>query len=237
MIIIGIIVLAMVAVPIAWVGTLTTSYLLRIKSGERISLNDVRKNASLLKDATATNVSPESLDQLVPTGLAAEMGNRDARITIVAFIDYECPHCADFAPVLRRVMETEKQNIHLVIRHFPIIDPSASRISADAALCVLDQGQEKYWRFFDQLFADQTKRTRDDFLTMAKIAGADVTAFDTCFTSRKHDLDVDADFSFGRSVGVEGTPTIFLNRAKIQGAMTEDVFKQIIQRAKDALPQ
>jgi protein-disulfide isomerase len=237
LIVIGVVVLVIVAVPIAWVGTLTTSYLFRINSGERISLSDVRKNASFLKDATQTTVTSESLDKLAPDGLAPELGNRDARITVVAFIDYECPHCADFAPVLRRVMEAEKSDIHLAIRDFPIIDATASRVSANAALCVLDQGQEKYWRFFDQLFADQTKRTRDDFLTMAKIVGADVTAFDACLTSRKHDLEIDSDFALGKSVGVEGTPTIFINRAKIQGAMSEDILKQIVQRAKDALPQ
>jgi protein-disulfide isomerase len=239
LLIVGIVVIAIVAGPMAWVGTLMTSYLIRMKSGERITLTDIRKNASTLKDTGDVNggVSSDDLDKLVPDGLVPEFGNRDARITIVAFIDYECPHCADLAPVLRRVMEAEKADVHLVIRDFPVIEPTASRITANAADCILAQGEEKYWRFFDELYADQTKRTRDDFLTFAKIAGADVTAFDACLSSRKYDLSIDDSLAFGKKIGVEGTPTIFVNRAKIQGAMSEDMLKSIIQRAKEALPQ
>ncbi len=235
---VGIIVIAIIAVPIAWVGTLTTSYLFRIKSGEQINIASIQKNASVL-DVSGAPATPTSadLDALVPTGASPELGNRDARITVVAFVDYDCPHCADFAPVLRRVMESERGDVHLVIRDFPIIDPTQSRITANAADCALDQGQDKYWRYFDQLYADQTRRTRDDFLTFAKIAGADVTAFDVCLSSRKFDLKIDNDFTYGQKVGVEGTPTIFINRGKIQGAMSEADLTSIIERAKAALPQ
>jgi len=216
-----------------------TSYLVRMKSGEQLTLDDVRRNASTLQDESgvSANVLSEDLDRLVPAGTAPELGNRDARITIVAFMDYDCPYSADFAGALRRVMETEKSNVRVVIRDFPVIDALASRITANAARCALAQGQEKYWRFFDEIFADPSKRTRNDFLAFAKIAGADVTAFDACLASRAYDLEIDESLAFGKRVGVSGTPTMFVNRARIQGAMSEEILGTIIQRAKDALPQ
>jgi protein-disulfide isomerase len=239
LLVVGIIAIAIIAVPLAWVGTLMTSYLARMKTGEHLTLADVRKKTSVLADTSdvSKDALPSDLDRLVPDTSVPELGNRNARLTLVAFMDYECSHSADFASALRRVMETEKGDVRLVIRDFPVIDAAASRISANAARCVLDQGQEKYWRFFDQLFADQSKRTREDFLTFAKIAGADVTAFDKCFSSRPYDLAIDESLAFGKKVGVSGTPTTFVNRVRIEGAMSEEMLRRLIDRAKEALPK
>lgn len=227
-----------VALPMAWFGFATYGYYTQIASGEGLTLEDVRIQSSIADVVANTDVTANDLKQLKPSGMAPELGSRSARLTIVAFIDYGCPFCAENAHTMRRVMTDFDDRVHLLIRDYPVTNPTGgSRKVALASNCVLEQGQEKYWRFHDLVFADQSKTSDEVLREFASVANVNTAAYEACMGEQRYDLKIDNDIDVGKRAGVEGTPTMFFNGAKVQGAMKEDVLVRLIEGYLEALPQ
>jgi protein-disulfide isomerase len=199
---------------------------------------DLRLKSSIAKIATNADVTIEDLRRLKPNGMAPELGSRTARITIIEFVDYQCSFCAQNSPAVRRVMYEMEDLVHFMIRDYPVIDPTGrSRSVALAANCVLEQGQEKYWRFHDLVFTDISKSSAAEVREHASQSNVDLSEFDTCMEERRYDLKIDNDIDVGKQAGVQGTPTFFVNGAKYQGYLDEKVLTQIINYYLEALPQ
>jgi len=124
--------------------------------------------------------------------------------------------------------------VKLVFRDFPIqqIHPEAT-IAAMAAQCAGDQG--KYWEYHDRVFRQQDRGTDD--LVRFKAAdlkkwGADIrldaAAFNACLDSARYQDEVAKDYADGTAVGIQGTPTFFINGRVVGGAQSFPVFKKII---------
>ncbi len=238
LIIVGTFIFILMAVPLGWFGVMTYGYYKMIASGEMTTLEDLRLKSSIAKIATNANVTEEDLRRLKPNGLAPELGSRTARIEIIEFMDYQCPFCEQNASVVRRVMYEMGDRVHFMIRDYPVIDPMGrSRSVALAANCVLEQGQEEYWRFHDLFFTDISKASTDELRAFASQAGADISEYDTCVEERRYDLKIDNDIEVGKQAGVEGTPTFFVYGAKYQGYLDDKVLSQIINYYLEALPQ
>jgi len=238
MILLGAFVLILVAVPIVWFAITAYGYYASLEGGEIMTLEDLRLRSSIAKIAANADVSDEDLRRLKPNGLAPELGSRTARIEIIAFIDYQCPFCAQAAPVIRRVMYEMGDRVHFLIRDYPVIDPAGrSRSAALAANCVLEQGQEEYWRFSDLFYTDISKASDAELRSFASESGADLSAYDACVKDRRYDLKIDNDIEVGKQAGVAGTPTFFVNGVKYQGYLDDKTLTRIINYYLEALPQ
>jgi protein-disulfide isomerase len=235
---IGALVLTIIAIPAVYLGALTFNYYGKIRSGEMKSLEDRRMQRSISLIAANANVTQEDVDRLKPVGLAPEIGSRNARVTVVEFVDYQCPYCKEVALPVRRVMEGMGDRVHFVVRHFPIPELYAdARNAALAANCVLEQGQKAYWRYSELLFADQERHSLDGLRQSAVLANINVARFDECMAERRYDLKIDRDMEVGRQAGVQGTPTFFVNGVKYEGVFNEKELTQIINYFLESLPQ
>jgi protein-disulfide isomerase len=158
-------------------------------------------------------------DRIQKTPITEEdwsLGSPDAPATLLEYGDFECPYCAMARPELESVVEADPDTIRLVYRHFPIttIHPHALT-AAEAAEAAGAQG--KFWEMHDMLFENQDRLEYEDLVEYAEEIGLDVKRFDREMKSRRYEGEVKKDFRQGMKDGVNGTPTIFINRIRYDG--------------------
>jgi protein-disulfide isomerase len=164
------------------------------------------------------------------------LGNPEAQIEIVEFLDYECPFCRQTAPALRAFMAAHADQVILTVRDFPLetLHPSAMS-AAIAARCVFAQGDpNKYWRYHDVLFAEQDNLSSPALRVYAEAVGVDVAQYDECVSSRATEEGIRNSMADGAAAGVSGTPTFFVNGRTIPGALDretlEEMFRQLTEK-------
>jgi len=223
-------------------GVMTVSYYVKIKNGEIATGAERVIQESIAHAKANQNPTKEDLERLIPSATTPEYGDPDARITIVEFVDYQCPYSQDSATSVRAVMEAYKDKVHFYIRDYPITElhPEA-RNAALAANCALEQGQKAYWRYSDFLFGTpQDTFSMEMFRTLASRANINVARFDECMAKRTYDVKIDKDIDDAKNAGAQGTPTFFINGVMYPqggGALNEYVLTEVIKSALDSLPK
>jgi protein-disulfide isomerase len=145
------------------------------------------------------------------------LGRPVAPITLLEYADFECPYCATTSPVLESLVREFPDVIRLVFRHFPLttLHPHAAR-AAEAAETAGDLG--RFWPMHDTLFRHQRQLDDELLPRYAETAGVDRRRFVAEMSQHAHQRDVLQDFRRGLVDGVHGTPTIFINRRRYDGA-------------------
>jgi protein-disulfide isomerase len=157
------------------------------------------------------------------------IGPANAPITIVEFSDYECPFCREWqSTVYDELLKAYPNRIRFVYRDFPLlsIHPDAEP-AAEAADCAGDQG--KYWDFHDRLLAADALGEKT-YLAIAGQLGLDTARFTKCIQSQQFRAEVMSDFKDGVTLGINGTPTFFVNGYRMEGAQPLAEFKKFIDQ-------
>lgn len=133
------------------------------------------------------------------------LGNKNAKVTLVEYSDFECPFCGRFYPTVKQAMQNFSGKIRLVYRHFPLtqIHPEAEP-AAMASECADEQG--KFWEFHDKLFENQTQLGSAYYSQVARDLGLNVTKFSDCLSTKKYLQKVQSQAATGDAAGVRGTP-------------------------------
>lgn len=135
------------------------------------------------------------------------LGPTDARVVLVEFFDFGCPHCQEFAPVLEQVAAAYPTDVVIYFKEFPLSSHTQSKGAAQAALAANKQG--KFLDYYKLLFANQGAQGKDDLDKYARQLGLDMTKFEADMQAAAP--EVEAEKSEGEAVGVEGTPTLYIN--------------------------
>jgi protein-disulfide isomerase len=145
------------------------------------------------------------------------LGPKDAPITIVEFSDFHCPFCARATPTMDRLMNNYSGKIRRVWRHYPLaMHPGAAR-THEASECAYEQG--KFWEYHHKLFATQGGARDDEALTaLGKQTGLDEKKFKECLTTGKYRNLIQQEIAKADKIGVNGTPTFFVNGQEVAGA-------------------
>ncbi|MBE0691228.1 MAG: thioredoxin domain-containing protein [Anaerolineae bacterium] len=163
----------------------------------------------------------------VDTANNPSVGPADAPVTVIEFSDFRCSFCKRFHDTtFDPLLEQYGDQIQFVVRDYPIFG-QASYEAALASECAHDQ--DKFWEYYDSLFADQSTFTRDGFLARAESLELDVPAFTACFDDETHMQEIVADYQAGEALGVGGTPTFFVNGRPLVGAQPIDAFINVIE--------
>lgn len=163
----------------------------------------------------------------IQNGAVFEKGNKNAPVTMVEFTDYQCPFCGQFfTQTYKSLVDTYVKNgkLRIIVRDRPLSFHPNARPGAIAARCAGQQG--KYEQMHDQLFGNQADwSTLAGDAASAKLSeyagklGLNAGKFESCLKDENIGKAVDADAALADSVGASGTPTFFMNKERIVGAM------------------
>jgi protein-disulfide isomerase len=165
----------------------------------------------------------------IPTDGFPSLGPADAPITIVEFSDFECPFCRRFQQeTYKGLLDSYPGKIRFVYRNLPLtsIHPDAFP-AAVAALCAGDQ--DAFFPYHDKLFSSE-QLGQEVYVQYASELGLDMDVFQACIGSDRHDEAIKADSDFAIKLGINSTPTFFINGLALVGAQPLDVFKQVIDK-------
>ena len=165
----------------------------------------------------------------IPTEGYPSLGPADAKIVIVEFSDFQCPYCRSFhAETFKALLDAYPGQVRFVYRNFPLtsIHPGAMP-AAVASLCANDQNA--YWDFYEKLFSSEDL-DEATFVKYATDLGLNVDTFTTCLSAGGHDAAIKQDMDFSINLGVQSTPTFFVNGLAMVGAQPLSSFKQLIDK-------
>lgn len=155
-------------------------------------------------------------------------GNASAAVYLVEFSDFQCPSCKLVKPIVDEVVETNKDKLLFVYRHFPLDQHQFAIKAALAAEAAGKQG--KFWEMYDLLFANQEQFTDEIFLTLAKQLNLNEEVFSQDMKDPNLHDTILTDRKFGLSIGINSTPTFFLNGNKLNLRSYNDI-KTEVERA------
>ncbi len=142
----------------------------------------------------------------------------ESKITLVEFADFQCPACGAAHPYVKELLETYKGKITFIYRHFPLPQHKNARLAAKAAEAAGEQG--KFWEMYDVLYEKQAEWSESEnplelFTRYATSINLTMAAFTQSIQSVKFDDAIQTDYADGIRVGVNSTPTFFLNGKKL----------------------
>lgn len=170
------------------------------------------------------------------------LGREDAPVVIYEFSDYQCPYCAESAasvlPGLRQ-REIPNGTVRYVFVDFPLPAHPHARPAARAARCAGEQG--RYWEMHDRLFAAQgdwsaSRQPAELFRRYAGELGLDADRFAACLDSNRFDAELSASVADGERLQVQGTPTLFVNGRRIDGAVPLSALRTLIEQEARSAP-
>jgi protein-disulfide isomerase len=173
-------------------------------------------------------------------------GNKDAKVTIVNYDDFECPFCSRMHQTLfPEVFKAYADRVRVIYKDYPLVEihPWATRAAVNAN-CLAAQNNEAYWDFADYVHANQKevnggeKTSREQqFATLDRIAleqgkkhNLDSAQLQTCVKAQKEDA-VRTSMREADKLGVNATPTLFVNGEKLDGAVSASELRAVLDRA------
>lgn len=209
-------------------------------SGRVDSLQQQLQNQAQPSQTTPTQ--PPQLNEAGATALGVKVdlsgktprGDKDAKLSIIEFSDFECPFCGLVEPTLVQLLSKYNSSLNLYYVNLPLHAHSYN--ASEAYECALSQG--KGWEMHDLLFQSRinanNNNTEPDFspqalVGMAKQLNLDTNSFNTCLLQEQTKGIVDADMAQSQKLFTQlGTPTFIINCNEYEGAMPYDSFKKVI---------
>ncbi|HEX6559301.1 MAG TPA: thioredoxin domain-containing protein [Longimicrobiales bacterium] len=195
----------------------------------------LRKNAGQTAMAPVVVPGAEDPQALVAKAQGVAQGPDAAPAKMLVFSDYECPYCGEFAYMIEPTLVkefVEPGKLQLVFYDFPLGGAHKySFLAARAARCAGDQG--KFWQYHDLLFGKQSEWSAESNVPMGKFldygnqVGLNADTFKGCVQSDKYQDIVSANHTLGERLGVNSTPTIFVNGRRVEGRSMEDLLQNL----------
>ena len=175
-----------------------------------------------------------NLDQIKLDG-QPNYGKAGAPVTIVVYGDFQCPVCKVEADVMRKnLVQNFPDKVQVYFKDFPLesIHPWA-RAASDEGRCIYQQDPQAFWKFHDWIYENQEGITPETLnskvMTWAGTAGVDSIQLGRCVDGKAADKEVAQNIAEGRAMGLNATPTLFINGRKFEGAIEWPIMQQLVQ--------
>jgi protein-disulfide isomerase len=145
------------------------------------------------------------------------LGPGNARVTLVEYGDYECPHCAAANPVVKLVLKHFGNSIQFVFRHFPLsqVHPNAQPAAESAEFCA---AHGYFWEMHDSIYENQNELGLPLLFALVSALGLSEAELREALVNGTFEEKVKHDFLGGVRSGVKGTPTFFINDSRHHGS-------------------
>jgi protein-disulfide isomerase len=197
-----------------------TIHTLRLKKARDAYIAQLRSDYGVVVELSLPSAQVE-------VGEAPRLGAANAPVQVIEFADYECPYCQQVNADLGKLREQFGDKVSLVYKDFPLPMHPLAQKAAEAAHCAGAQG--KFWEFHDYLF--QSKRLQTTYLKEeARTLKLDTDRFDKCLQSGEERDLVKKDSDEGQQLGLEGTPSFFVNGHFMSGAISYAKLRDTVQQ-------
>jgi protein-disulfide isomerase len=194
-------------------------------------------------DKNPSDVGKNNAGSIEITDADWQQGNREAKLILVEYGDFQCPACGAYHPMLDALMSEFGDNLMFVYRHFPLTSIHPNALPAAQATEAAGK-QEQFWQMHDVLFENQPEwsNTRDAlkvFTGYAQNSGLDVEQFRNDYNSQSVKAKINKDSTSARKLGVNSTPSFFLLKRissgitseKLQNPRSLEEFRALIKNA------
>lgn len=185
-------------------------------------------------DTSASPTEPSTADLEVVGKFTPVEGPATAKVTLVEFMDFQCPACGVYHELVMLPLRAKYAGkVRFAQRQFPLADLHPQAVGAAVAgICAHQQG--RYFAYSDKLYANQKNLFRINLSAYASEIGLDMKRFEGCLDDPSALELVLQDREAGLGFGIQGTPTIILNDAIIEGTPNlESMSRLIDERLKD----
>lgn len=165
------------------------------------------------------------------------LGNANAPVTLEEFGDFECPPCGMVHPILKNLAtEFGPTRLRIIFREFPLVPAHVHALAAARAAEAAGL-QGKFWEMHDMIYEHQKDwhdafDVRPTFEGYAKTIGLDMEQFQRDNTSEAVERRIFLDGKRGHSLGVQGTPTVYLNGSEVPfQSLQQDELRKLINAA------
>ena len=155
--------------------------------------------------------------QDITLGINPPKGNPDSNIIMIEFSDFQCPACKASQSIISEILD--EYDIVLYYRNFPLSIHENSFIAAEAAQCANEQNS--FWQYHDILFENQNNLDKENLKKYAQELNLNLEQFSYCLESEKYKGEIKKDINNGKSYGVRGTPSFFINGRKVSPVKEE----------------
>lgn len=164
----------------------------------------------------------------IEAGKSPSKGPDTAKVTIIAFSDFQCPYCTRGKDTLEQIAKAYPNDVKIVFKNLPLPFHQQALPAAKAALAANNQG--KFWEMHDKLFDNQQKLNPAYYEEVAKELKLDLEKFKKDMASPEVAKQIDEDKEIAAKNEIQGTPGFFVNGVAVKGAYPFDHFKMIIDR-------
>lgn len=196
---------------------------------DRIALLDGSRLVLSSSDPSRVSVLRYNRIYTIDTTNRAFKGPADAKVTIVVFDDYQCPYCARLERFIEQVMEQFPTEVRYVIKHFPLSSHPFAHKGAMAALAAGKQG--KFWEFHSRLLKNHDQVDEQKIVEVAGELGLDMDQFEKDRQLESSRQLIREDIENGKTIGVTGTPSAFINGKRIRnrelGTLPELIIREL----------
>jgi protein-disulfide isomerase len=160
-------------------------------------------------------------------------GPAKAPVMLVEFSDLQCPHCKEAAPGIEQLLAQEP-DAHFVFQNFPLPAHNWAEKAAEYVDCVGQgsAGGDAVWKFIQKAYDEQTNITESNadekLKAIVTASGAKADEVAACVAKPDTKARVEASVALGRSVGVNGTPSLFINGRMVSANAPVDTLKKIV---------
>lgn len=231
------------ATAILALGTIGFILLTSCLLTQKCSVNGLSLDSNNSKPTVVNNPSPSANDNTAPsapTGTVPAVtdddhirGDKNAKVTMIEYSDFQCPYCGAFDPTITKVFESYKGKVRWVYRHFPLSFHPNAEPAALASECASEQG--KFWEFLDLAFKNQDALSPDFYTKFATDNKLDTKKFADCISSQKYLKKIQDQAQSGGAAGIDGTPGTFLigkdgSATPIKGAVPFETLKAAVDK-------
>ena len=212
--------------------------------GSRTTSHDflLSKDRKTLAHLEKIDISQDLMSKIDVKG-RPERGNANAKVTIVNYDDFQCPYCSRMHAVLfPNLLKQYGDRVRFIYKDYPLIEihPWAMHAAIDAN-CLGDQNSDAYWEFADYVHANQKvvsgSNPSEAFANLDRAASEqaekhhlDAQKVSAC-VKKSDESGVRASMAEGDKLGVDATPTMFINGERVSGLVPEEEMRSIIDRA------
>jgi protein-disulfide isomerase len=166
----------------------------------------------------------------IPIGDSPVIGDKNAPVRIVAFLDYQCPYCTSMYPLIEQLLEKYPKKVCLIIKQFPLRMHAFAEKAAMAALAAAKQNK---YRELSSLYFKNYKSLNDQTIKeYAQQAGLNIEAFDKDRGDNAVRTIITEDTSLGKKLGIRGVPAVFINGRAFRGRSVDALSQQVEQELK-----